>query len=328
MKDALLRIGVRAALANDGLVRVLARNHDHALDRQVAAVLELVRMKGPTPIETMPADKARRAAEEGFSALDLDAPAMAEVIDTRAGAVPIRIYVPRNAGRDWLVYFHGGGGVIGSITSSEPATRYLAERTRLTVASVGYRLGPEHRHPAAIEDANAAWAAIAARAKGRIAVGGDSFGGFLSAHVDRHARKTGGRRPDVQVLIYPMIDLTMSSASVERYAKGYILSRAMLHWFRDNYLRAEGEQRTASPRFWPDSELRGAAPAIVTTAGFDPLVDEGDTWADRLRAAGVSVRHHRESSLVHGYLSLGGGVRAARDAVDRICADLVEMMRA
>jgi acetyl esterase len=124
-----------------------------------------------------------------------------------------------------------------------------------------------------------------------------------------------------------MIDLTMASASIERYAQGYLLSRSMLHWFRDNYLHAEGEQRTASPWFWPDSELRGAAPAIVTTAGFDPLVDEGDAWADRLRGAGVAVRHHRESSLVHGYLSLGGGVRAARDAVDRICADLVEMMR-
>jgi acetyl esterase len=322
-----MRIGVRAALKNDGLVRVLARNHDHALDRQVAAVLELARIAGGKPLESLPPAAARRAAEQGFSALDFDTAPMAEVTDTCAGSVPIRIFVPRNAGRDWIVYFHGGGGVIGSITASEPATRYLAERSKCTVASVGYRLGPEHRHPAAIEDAVAAWDAISERAKGRIAVAGDSFGGLLSAHVDRHARRFARRRPDAQVLIYPMIDLTMGSASVERYAKGYLLSRSMLHWFRDNYLHRESDQRTASPWFWPDSELRGAAPAIVTTAGFDPLVDEGDSWADRLRAAGVAVRHHRESSLVHGYLSLGGGVRAAKDAVDRICADLVEMMR-
>src|SRR5258706_8702845 len=124
-----------------------------------------------------------------------------------------------------------------------------------------------------------------------------------------------------------MIDLAMRSPSIERYADGYLLTRSMLQWFRTNYLGSDNEQRTASPAFWPESELRGAAPAIVTTAGYDPLVDEGDTWAERLRGVGVTVRHHREPSLIHGFLSLGGGVHAAAAATDRICADLVEMMR-
>src|SRR5439155_17726701 len=109
----------------------------------------------------------RRFAENGFSALEIDPAPMAEVIDTRVGSdIPVRIYVPHDAGADWLVYYHGGGGVIGSIVGSEPVTRHLAARTRCTVASVGYRLGPEHRHPAAIDDACAAYRALLPRVAG------------------------------------------------------------------------------------------------------------------------------------------------------------------
>lgn len=329
-----MRAGTRAILGNDLLVRMLGRKRrdgeDAALDPQLAAVLELQRIARIPELDSMEPPRARRFAEEGLSPLDFDPAAMAEVIDTHVGdAIPVRLFVPHGASGDWIVYFHGGGGVIGSIASSEPATRYIADRTSCTVASVGYRLGPEQRHPAAIDDANTAWAALAERAPAtaRIAVAGDSFGGFLSAHVDHHARKTGGRRPDVQALIYPIVDLTLKSPSIERYASGYLLTKSMMQWFRSHYLRTEEEQRTGSPWFWPESDLRGAAPAIVSTAGYDPLVDEGDRWAERLRGAGVTVRHHREPSLVHGFLSLAGAVRAAHAATDRICADLVEMMR-
>jgi acetyl esterase len=253
---------------------------------------------------------------------------MAEIIDTTVGAVPVRIFIPHDAGPNWLVYFHGGGGVIGSIVSCEPVTRYLAANTHCTVASVGYRLGPEDKHPAAIEDAAAAWAAMAARvpANGRIAVGGDSFGGFLSAHVERHARLTNVRPPDVQCLIYPMLDLTHESPSMERYATGYLLTKSMMHWFRSNYLHDSDDRRTASPWFWEDVD--GAAPAIVVTAGYDPLVDEGDGWAERLAGAGTRVLHRRHTGLVHGFLSLAGAVTAAHAATDQICADLVAMLGA
>ena len=324
-----MRTVIRAALASDWAVRMLARKRDDsALDSQVAAVLALAqKMKAP-PLEELGPERARRYLDAA-SPLELDAVAMAEVIDTHAGAIPVRVFVPERASGDWIVSFHGGGGVIGSIRSAERATRYLADRTRSTVASVEYRLGPEHRHPAAVDDANAAWSALVARAPAgaRIAVAGDSFGGYLSAHVDRHARRSGGRRPDAQALIYPMVDLTLASPSIDRYGTGRLLTKSMLQWFVGNYLAAGADRRAASPRFWPDSDVRGAAPALVVTAGFDPLVDEGDAWAERLRGAGVTVRHQREPALVHSFLALAGAVRSARAAFDRICADLVEMMR-
>jgi acetyl esterase len=252
---------------------------------------------------------------------------MAEIADTTvpgdAGPISVRIYTPPRAGGDWIVYFHGGGGVIGSIRSSEPAVRYLAARTRCTVASVEYRLGPEARHPAAVDDAVAAWGAIVARApaNARIAVAGDSFGGFLSIHVDRAA----ARKPDLQVLIYPVIDWTMESPSIDRFASGYLLTKAMMTWFREHYLRDEADRRGASPRFFAD--VSHAGPALIVTAGFDPLVDEGIAWAGRLRAAGVTVRHRNHASLVHGFLSLGGAVRAARAATDELCDDIVDMLQ-
>jgi len=177
-------------------------------------------------------------------------------------------------------------------------------------------------HPAAVDDAALVYDAVAARLPGgaRIAVAGDSFGGFLAAHVDQRAT----RKPDLQVLIYPMVDLTMTAPSVERNADGYLLTRAMMHWFRRHYLADGEDQRAASPGSW--SDLRGAAPAIVVTAGFDPLVDEGEAYAARLVQAGVAVRHRRYPALIHGFLSLGGGVRAARAATDEVAADIAELL--
>jgi acetyl esterase len=319
---------VRAALASDLAARWLGRKQRGALDRQIAAAIELIRLTKRPPLESMDVARARRVLDAP-SPLEFDREPMAEVIDTHAGAVPTRIFVPHGAGRDWLVYFHGGGGVIGSVAGSECAARYLAVRTKLTVASVGYRLAPEAPHPAGVDDANAAWAALVARATAgaRIAVGGESFGGYLSAQVDRHSRLRGGRRPDAQLLLYPMIDLTLAQPSIERNASGYLLTKDLLKWFVGHYLPAGADPRAASPWFWPESELRGAAPAVVATAGYDPLVDEGDAWADRLRVAGTTVRHAHEPSLVHSFVSLGGAVRAARAATDRICDELIEVIR-
>ncbi len=329
MKDRLLRGAARAALA-DPIAQVLGRRRrrgvDRALDPQVAAVLELQRLLRLPALDSMEPAPARRFAEQGLSPLDADPIPMAEVVDTAVaahrGTIPVRLYVPHGAGPHWIVYLHGGGGVIGSIRSSEPVTRLIAAQTGATVASVGYRLGPEHRHPAAIDDACAAWNALAARAGrgARVAVAGDSFGGFLSAHVERAVI----RQPDLQVLIYPIVDMTLTSPSIDRHADGYLLTRSMIHWFRNHYLHPDDDRRAISPQFWPD--LRGAAPAIVATAGYDPLVDEGDAYAARLRDAGVAVHHRRYPSLVHGFLSLAGAVRAARAALDQVCADVRELL--
>jgi acetyl esterase len=331
VKDRLLRGAARAALA-DPLARLLGRRRqrgvDRELDPQIAAVLELQRLLRLPALDSMEPAPARRFAEEGLSPLDVAPIQMAEVIDTAVSGhrarIPVRIFVPHGAGPHWIVYLHGGGGVIGSIRSSEPVTRLLAAQTGCSVASVGYRLGPEYRHPAAIDDACAAWDAIATRAgrRARIAVAGDSFGGFLSAHVERAVI----RQPDLQVLLYPIVDMTLTSASIDRHADGYLLTRSMMHWFRAHYLYPDDDRRAISPQYWPD--LRGAAPAVVATAGYDPLVDEGDTYAARLRDAGVAVRHRRYPSLVHGFLSLAGAVRAARAALDEVCADVRELIAA
>ena len=334
VRERILQVGMRALLGNRALVWLLARGRasgrDVMLDRQTAALLEVHRIGRIPAVESMTPEAARRFAADGLTTLDVDPIAMAEVIDTHAGGVPVRIFVPHEAGADWIVYFHGGGGVTGSIASSERVTRYVAARTRCTVASVGYRLAPEDRYPAAIDDAFAAWQALAARVPtgGRAAIAGDSFGGYLCAYVDHLARTRSAPRPAVQALIYPVVDLTAASSSIDRYANGYLLTKTNIHWFRSYYLHSEAEQGPASPWFWPASALEGAAPAIVVTAGFDPLVDEGDAWADRLRGAGVTVRHRREAGLIHGFVSMGGVIREARAATDRICDDLVAMLRA
>jgi acetyl esterase len=213
-----MRAAVRGAMATPWFVRFAGRKRaagpEVALDRQVAAALEFERIARLPALDSMAVPAARRYAEDGMSPLDFDPAPMAEVIDTIAGGVPVRIFVPHDAGHDWLVYFHGGGGVIGSIAASEPATRYLAQQTKCTVASVEYRLGPEHKHPAGIEDACAAYEALLPRVQGNVAVGGDSFGGFLAAHVDHWARTNRVRTPDVQLLIYPLVDLTLASPSI------------------------------------------------------------------------------------------------------------------
>jgi acetyl esterase len=332
VKERLMRLAVRAGMASDRFVRFAGRKRangvDAILDRQVAAALEFQRVARLPALDSMEPEAARRFAEEGLSATELDLEPMEEVIDTTLGhdRIPARIFVPRGASGNWIVWFHGGGGVIGSIAASEAHTRFLAAHTHCTVASIGYRLGPEDKHPAAIEDACEAYEAILERvpARGRVAVGGDSFGGFLAAHVDGHTRAAKIRRPDLQILVYPLLDLTLVSPSIERYAEGYLLTKSMMHWFRNHYLHADDDREAGSPWFWKD--VTGSAQAIIVTAGFDPLVDEGDAWVTRLRSAGCEVRHHRHDSLVHGFLSLAGAVRAARVAVDRLCVEIVEAL--
>lgn len=326
-----MRAAARGAMAVPWFVRLVGRKRttgrDAELDPQIAAALEFDRIARLPALDSMEPPAARRYAELGMSPLDLDPVPMAEVIDTTISGpvrVPVRIFVPHGAGPDWLIYFHGGGGVIGSIAGSEAATRYLASRTKCTVASVGYRLGPEHKHPAGIEDCCAAWQALVPRVIGKVAVGGDSQGGFLAAHVEHWAREHGVRAPDVQLLIYPLVDLTLTSPSLDRLGEGYLLTRAMIQYFHDHYVHSDTDLEAGSPWFWKD--VRGTAPAIVATAGFDPLVDEGDAWAERLRAAGTPVRHRRYPTLIHGFLSLAGAVDAARAAVDELCRDLVEML--
>lgn len=339
MIDWLLRQATRRALsAAAPLVPLFgdsaaARGLRDGLDPQLAAMLAAERAVRLPTIDTMEPARARTFAERGLAVFDAAVQPMAAIIDTAVPGtgdpdgpppIPVRIYRPHRAGTAMIVWFHGGGGVIGSIDGADTWVRLLAHETRCTVASIEYRLGPEHVHPAAIDDAIAAWAWACAPEVGaalgvdRLAAGGDSFGGFLAARVAAHAAAAGPRPLGLQVLVYPLVDLTRAVSSKSPHADGYLLTSALMRWFTSNYAPDPATHRAASPMFFP--HLGGQAPAIITTAGFDPLAPEADAYAARLVAAGVPVVHQHHRSLIHGHISMTGAVTAARAAADELFA--------
>jgi acetyl esterase len=307
------------------------------LDLQLAAGLRAANRFAPR-IERFQPPKARRISFELLDAFDADRIPMTRVHDELApgpaGDIPVRIYRPRTTPpRDagLIVYFHGGGGVIGSIATHDRFCRLYADATGCALASVDYRLGPEHPHPAAIDDARAAWRWAAENAHrwgadpARMIAAGDSFGGYLVAWVDHAAREHVLPPPRGQVLIYPLVDQTLSSRSYQLFAEGYALTLPLIQWFRHHYL-AGADRREASPLFLPS--LAGGSPALVVTAGFDCLRDEGAAYAERLRAAGVRVDYRCHTSLIHGFLTMTGAVHAARDAVLELARATAALVRA
>jgi acetyl esterase len=224
-----------------------------------------------------------------------------------------------------LVYFHGGGWTFGDLDTHDVVCRELANLARSALASVDYRLAPEHKFPAAVEDAVAAtrWVAREATALAldprRIAVGGDSAGGNLAAVVALVARDEGGPSLVMQVLIYPATDMAADTPSHAEFADGYVLTREAILWSRANYLRSPDDVAD-----WRASPLRARdhtrlPPASIVTCGFDPLRDEGRAYADRLQAAGVPVTYECFEGMVHGFVTMGGAIAAAHHALYR-CA--------
>jgi acetyl esterase/lipase len=226
-----------------------------------------------------------------------------------------------------LVWFHGGGFALGSIESHDDVCRALASRARVTVVSVDYRLAPEHRFPAGVEDAVAAtrWVLESGRQIGinpaAVAVGGDSAGGNLAAVVAQVLRASSPR-PTFQLLAYPPTDATCREASHHFFAEGYMLTERTIQWFLDHYIadRSLETEPRVSPLFCAD--LSGLPPALVITAGFDPLRDEGRAYADRMRAAGVPVEYVCAQGSLHGFLSTAGVLRESARVLD-LAADAV-----
>jgi acetyl esterase len=298
------------------------------LDPQLAALLAVSRRLGIGRIHELPVPEARVAAERGLAYLQADPRPMAHVIDTHApgpaGAIAVRVFVPRDAAPALVVFFHGGGGVIGSVPGYDPVCRLIADRTRCVVASVEYRLGPEHPFPAGLDDAIAAfrWARDAAPRFGaepaRIALAGDSMGGYLAIMVER--RERSAPRPAALGLIYPAVDLTMSEPSIEIFREGFLLTRPMMDWFLDRFCPDVAGRRAISPLFFDD--LTGVPPTVLVAAGFDPLRDEDRAFDARLRAAGARVIYREHASLVHGFIEMAGAVRAADAALAQYCDDL------
>jgi acetyl esterase len=249
-----------------------------------------------------------------------------------AGPIPVRLYRALGAEDDErlpvLVYFHGGGWTIGDLDTHDVVCREFANLAHCAVASVDYRLAPEHRFPAAVEDAIATthWIGRMAETLGldpaRVAVGGDSAGGNLATVVAITLRDAGGPPLAMQVLIYPATDMTTDRESHLRFAEGYMLTREAILWFTSNYLR--GPDDVADWRASPlrVGDLSGVAPAYVITAGFDPLLDEGKAYADRLYEAGVPVTYECFEGMIHGFVTMGGVIAAAHHAISRAATSL------
>jgi acetyl esterase len=304
-----------------------------ALDPQAKAVIDLVIKSGRPAFHQLSPKDARQLFRETRPASTPPAPEIGAVKDLTADGVPLRLYrpagVPAATGLPALIYFHGGGWVIGDLDTHDVLCRQLTAGAGIAVVSVDYRLAPEHAFPAASDDAWAAtrWVAAHAAALGidatRLAVGGDSAGGNLAAVVALLARDHGGPALTLQVLIYPVTDVAAESPSYEAFADGFMLTRDSMRWFIAHYL---GGRRDAAAD-WRVSPLRapslaGVAPALVVTAGFDPLRDEGDAYARRLREAGVRVDAVCYGGMIHGFVPMGRLIETGNRAVAHIAATL------
>jgi len=299
------------------------------LDPQARALIERFAVAGAPPLFTLTAPEARRAYRESRAAL---AAAPVHVDEIRELSVPgpaalrARLYRPRAAENalPGMVYFHGGGFIYGDIDTHDVVCRGIAQCAHCAVVSVDYRLAPEHRFPAAVEDAFAATAWVAANAAAlgidpaRLAVAGDSAGGNLAAVTALTARERGAPALAMQVLVYPTTDFAAETDSISRFAEGYLLTRESIRWVKRTYLH---EERDAFD--WRASPLRAQdfsklPAAYIITAGFDPLRDEGRAYAERLAQAGVAVTHECFEGQVHGFLVMGGVIAAAGHAIQRI----------
>lgn len=261
---------------------------------------------------------------------------MEETFIPNAAGEPMRLrcYVPRGtrSPSPALVYYHGGGWVLGDIDTHDPVTRCLANDARVPVFSVDYRLAPEHRFPAAIEDAQAAFRWVRRHAPrygvdpGRIAVGGDSAGGNLAAVTSQQLRARSEPTPSAQLLLYPSTDFRMQTRSMQVFAKGYVLERTNVDWYRDHYLG--GQSATLDPRASPllASDFSNLPATVVVTAGFDVLRDEGEAYADALRQAGVSVEYRCARDQIHGFANMAGAVPSARRALKEAAKTLQRLL--
>lgn len=252
-------------------------------------------------------------------------------IEGPRGPIPLRAYRPdgQDPASPVMVYAHMGGGVIGDLETCDVFCSILARAARCAVLSVDYRLAPEYRFPAGLEDVLAAYrwardhAARFGAPEGRVAIGGDSMGGNFAAIIAQEMKRLGEPQPALQLLIYPATDLTSESQSMTTYAEAYPLSRQTMDWFVGHYLPPDAAP--ADPRVSPlrSDDLTDLAPAVVVTAGFDPLNDQGEAYAKRLKDAGVPVVFRCYDSLAHAFTAFTGALPCANVA----CREIAGLVR-
>ena len=303
------------------------------LDPQAQAFLDQIAALGGQPLSSMPVPIARQSMEMLASMNGAEVP-LASAVDRTVpgpdGQIPVRVYTPNGtAPFPLLVYFHGGGWVLGSLGTHDGICRALSAAAGCVVVSVDYRLAPEHRYPAAADDCYAAtqWCAAHAAELGadaaRIAIGGDSAGGNLTAVVAQMARDRGGPKLVFQLLIYPVTDAARDTQSYPDNAEGYLLTAGDMEWFWNHYLgdaRARGEEPYASPI--RAKSLAGLPPALVISAEFDPLRDEGEAYGAALENAGVAAKITRYDGMIHGFFGMGAMIDKANAAVQEAAGTL------
>jgi acetyl esterase len=302
------------------------------LDVEAQMVLRLLALAGEEPLERLTPEGARdrvRNDAQTFEGPKIEVARVEQVtISGAVGPLGGRLYVPPPNGvggpgtpHGLLVFFHGGGFVVGNLETHDNVCRFLSRSAGVRVLAVDYRLAPEHRFPAAIDDALAAFrfavehADELGTARDRIAVGGDSAGGNLAAGVARLTAAAGEPAPALQLLFYPWLDLSSKRRSYQLFGDGFYLTESNLDWYRAQYLGSESE--ALDPRCSPAlaDDLSGIAPAYLATAGFDPLRDEGEAYGARLRAAGARAAVRRHPGLIHGFVNTSQMGHSAREAL-------------
>jgi acetyl esterase len=302
------------------------------LDPQAQAFLEQLAAAGGPPLHELSVAEARQVIVALFGTQgdpELVGAVEERTIPGAGGEMPTRIYMPYGTGPfPVLVYLHGGGWVIGDLEAYDATCRALTNAAGCLVVAMEYRLAPEHKFPAAPEDCYAAicWVAANAVAIGgdprRLAIGGDSAGGNLTAVVAQIARDRGGPALVYQLLVYPVTNYGYDTASYRENAEGYLLTKDAMVWFWNRYLRSatDGNNPLASPL--QANDLHGLPPAMVLTAEFDPLRDEGEAYAIRLQEAGVPVTLKRYAGTIHGFFSLGAVLDQGKQAMADAAAAL------
>ncbi len=299
-------------------------------DPDVQIILDMIRLAGRPPFEALTPDEARQAYMASRAVLAPEPQPVAETRDFSCpgpyGDIGLRYYRPTGTEPGQvlpaLVYFHGGGWLLGGLDSHDTTCRHFANAARCAVVSVDYRMAPEHKFPAAVDDSAAATRWIIAHAAtlgidpARVAVGGDSAGGNLAAVLALMARDGTLPKLAFQLLVYPATDMAMTTVSSQTITQPVPLTSKSMKWFIDHYLRGPGDVADwrASPARAAD--LSGTAPALVLTCACDPLRDEGIDYARRLEREGVRVTYLHFSDQIHGFMSMGRIIRTAGVAID------------
>ena len=305
------------------------------LDPQAKALLDEFAAAGAPPPWEVPLADLRAGFDELSAALAAPAPEVARVEDRTVpgpdGAIPIRLYWPESDGDGALpvlVHFHGGGFVLLGLDAYDPICKMLCAGADCIVVGVGYRKAPENKFPKAADDSWAATRWVAANCAefggdaGRIAVAGDSAGGCLAAGVTHRARAAGGPALVFQLLVYPLTDFAGDTASYRAFGEDHLVTTEMMNWYAECYLNDETEKDDPLASPLRSADFAGLPPAFILTAGCDPLRDEGVTYGEKLRAAGVPVEHRDYPDQIHVFWSFGARIDAAADAHAEACAAL------